>query len=300
MPNAGFDVATGEWKVGSDRFLAPVKVLASRFRRRFVEELAKAHADGRLAFHGSIAHLADPRAFAREMKQVRQTGWKVCAKRPFNGPEAVVRQLSRHTRRGAISDARLLAFDGDTVTFRWRKPVSKPGDRPFCGTMALSTDGFIRRFLPHRIPKGFHRIRHFGILANGCRARTLQAVPDSCRRETGLPEARRAFRARAHAPEAAGRKPGRRPGPGPKARAAAWPASLRPRDMTGTPVGTRQTLRSRDRIVTPRASRTGHNDRTPRANPRMPESRPESRALGISAKRRTGRSVVRTEIQRST
>ena len=97
VPNAGFDVATGEWKVGSDRFLAPVKVLASRFPRRFVEELAKAHAGGRLAFHGSIAHLADPRAFAREMKQVRQTGRKAHAQRPFNGPEAVVRYLSRFT-----------------------------------------------------------------------------------------------------------------------------------------------------------------------------------------------------------
>ena len=184
VPNAGFDVATGEWKVGSDRFLAPVKVLASRFRRHFVEDLAKAHADGRLAFHGSIAHLADPRAFARQMKQVRQSGWKIYTKRPFNGPEAEVRYLSRYTHRVAISDARLLAFDGDTVTFRWRKPVSKPGDRPSYGTMALSTDGFIRRFLLHRIPKGFRRIRHFGILANGCRARTLQAVPDTCRRET--------------------------------------------------------------------------------------------------------------------
>ena len=156
----------------------------SRFRRRFVEELAKAHADGRLAFHGSIAHLADPRAFAREMEQVRQTAWKVYAKRPFNGPEAVVRYLGRYTHRVAISDARMLAFDGETVTFRWRKPVSKPGDRPTYGTMALTADGFIQRFLLHRIPKGFHRIRHFGILANGCRARTLQAVPDSSRRET--------------------------------------------------------------------------------------------------------------------
>jgi len=184
VPNAGFDVGTGEWKVGSDRFPAPARVLASRFRRRFVEELAKAHADGRLAFHGSIAHLADPRAFAREMRQIRQTAWKVYAKRPFNGPEAVVRYLGRYTHRVAISDARILAFDGETVTFRWRRPVSKPGDRPAYGTMALTADGFIQRFLLHRIPKGFHRIRHFGILANGCRARTLQAVPDSSRRET--------------------------------------------------------------------------------------------------------------------
>ena len=183
-PNAGFDVATGKWKVGSDRFPAPARVLASRFRRRFAGELSKARADGRLAFHGSIAHLAHPRAFARGMKPVRRTNRNVYAKRPFNGPEAVVRYLSRYTHRVAISDARILSLHGGTVTFRWRKPVSKPGDRPAYGTMALSADDFIRRFLPRRVPKGFHRIRHFGILANGCRARTPPSVPDSRRRET--------------------------------------------------------------------------------------------------------------------
>ena len=110
--------------------------------------------------------------------------WVVYAKAPFADAGQVLRYLGRYTHRVAISDARILAFDGETVTFRWRRPVSKPGDRPTYGTMALTADGFIQRFLLHRVPKGFHRSRDFGILANGCRARTLQAVPDSSRRET--------------------------------------------------------------------------------------------------------------------
>ncbi len=183
-PDAGFDVGTGEWKVGSDRFPAPARVPASHFRRRFAGEPAKARADGRPAFHGSIAHPAHPRAFARGMRPVRRTDRNVCARRPFNGPGAVVRHLSRHARRVAISDARILSLHGGTVTFRHRRPAPKPGVRPSCGTMALSADGFIRRFPPHRIPKGFHRIRHFGIPANGCRARTPPSVPHSRRRET--------------------------------------------------------------------------------------------------------------------
>ena len=136
-----------------------------------------------LEFHGSIAHLACPRAFARVLKQARKLNWNVYAKPPFNGPAAVIRYLSRYTHRIAISDARILSLDDDTVTFRCRKPTAKAGDRPSYGTMTLSVDQFIRRFLMHRIPAGFHRIRHFGILANACRARTLEAVPEAGRHE---------------------------------------------------------------------------------------------------------------------
>ena len=172
VPNAGFDVETGQWKVGSDRFFAPVKVLASFFRRRMIEELASAHARHELVFHGSIAHLADARAFSRHLKRARTVTWNVYAKAPFNGPAAVIRYLSRYTHRVAISDARILDFDGDTVTFRHRKPVARAADTPRYAAMTLPVDTFIRRFLLHTIPTGFHRIRHFGILANGCRART--------------------------------------------------------------------------------------------------------------------------------
>ena len=175
VPNGGFDVDTGAWKTGSPHFFAPVRVLARFFRNRFLENLAKAD----LAFHGSIAHLADRKAFEAVLRQARSIAWNVYAKRPFNGPEAVIRYLSRYTHRIAISDARITAFDGDTVTMRHRKPVAKAGEKPSYGTMTLRTDAFIRRFLLHRLPRGLHRIRHFGILANGCRARTLDAVRSS-------------------------------------------------------------------------------------------------------------------------
>ena len=177
VPNAGFDVETGEWTVGSDRFFAPVKVLASFFRRRMLEELAAAHANQELVFHGSIEHLADPRSFARHLKQARSVSWNVYAKAPFNGPAAVIRYLSRYTHRIAISNARILDFDGTVVSFRHRKPVARSTDTPRYATMSLPVDVFLRRYLMHCLPTGFHRIRHFGILANGCRARTLAAVP---------------------------------------------------------------------------------------------------------------------------
>ena len=183
VPYGGFDVSSGDWKVGSNRFFAPVKVLASYFRRRVLEEVAKAHANQQMVFHGAIAQLADPRAFSRQLKQARKLNWNVYAKPPFNGPEAVIRHLSRYTHRVAISDARILSFDGDTVTFRCRKPVSKATAKPSYGTITLPVDDFLRRFLLHCIPKRFHRIRHVGILANGCRDKTLQALPQA-RRET--------------------------------------------------------------------------------------------------------------------
>ena len=168
VPNGGFDTATGQWKVGSDSFFAPVKVLASFFRRRVLEELAKAHARQELEFTAqsltSPVPAPSPRAEAGPKGQLERS----C-------PTSVQR-----TRRG---DPIPLAIhpshrnlrcpdpvpDDDTVTFRCRKPTAKTGDRPTYGTMTLSVDQFIRRFLMHRIPTGFHRIRHFGILANSNR-----------------------------------------------------------------------------------------------------------------------------------
>ena len=159
VPNAGFDVDSGEWKTGSSTFLAPVKVLASLFRRRFLEE---------------IAHLANPGAFHDTLAAARSKDWVVYAKRPFRGPEQVFRYLSRYTHRIAISDSRIVAFNGERVSFRHRKPA-RPGERkPRYGTATVGVDEFIRRFLLHVLPEGLHRIRHFGILANGNRARTLE------------------------------------------------------------------------------------------------------------------------------
>ena len=179
VPNAGFDVGSGKWKTGSGAWLAPVKVLASLFRRRFLEELARAHGRGELEFHGTVAHLANPGEFHATLAAARGRNWVVYAKRPFRGPVQVFRYLARYTHRIAISDSRITAFDGETVSFRHRKPKQTGQKKPRYGTMTVRADEFIRRFLLHVLPEGMHRIRYFGILANGCRANTLNRVREA-------------------------------------------------------------------------------------------------------------------------
>ena len=178
VPNAGFDVESGEWKTGSGAWLAPVKVLASFFRRRFLEEIARAHGRGGLEFHGTVAHLANPGEFHAALAAARSRDWVVYAKRPFKGPKQVFSYLARYTHRIAISDRRIVTFDGENVSFRHRKSAEPGQTKPRYGTMTVSADEFIRRFLLHVLPDGMHRIRYFGILANGCRATTL-----ACARE---------------------------------------------------------------------------------------------------------------------
>ena len=173
VPNGGFDVDTGDWKTGSGRFLAPVKVLASLFRRRFLEELASAHDRGEIVFRSDGG---DPDAFGKVLARARARDWVVFAKRPFRGPRQVFAYLSRYTHRIAIGDSRILGFDGETVRFRCRRP-KLPGQRkPRYGIETVTVDTFITRFMTHVLPDGFHRIRHFGILANGCRRNTLDAA----------------------------------------------------------------------------------------------------------------------------
>ena len=172
VPNAGFDVESGEWKTGSGAWLAPVKVLSSFFRRRFLEDLARAHGRGELGFHGTAAHLANPGEFHATLAAARSRDWVVYAKRPFKGPEQVFSYLARYTHRIAISQP--TAFDGERVSFRHRKPKTPGQRKPRYGTITVSAEEFIRRFLLHVLPDGMHRIR--GILANGCRARTLEAL----------------------------------------------------------------------------------------------------------------------------
>ena len=176
VPNAGFDVESDQWKTGNGAWLAPARVLASFFRRRFLEELDRARGRGRLEFHGTVAHLAHPGEFRALLAAARSRNWVVYAKRPFKGPEQVFRYLARYTHRIAISDSRIVAFDGETVSFRHRKPAMPGHKKPRYGTMTLSADEFIRRFLLHVLPGRMHRIRHFGILANGCRTTTLQCA----------------------------------------------------------------------------------------------------------------------------
>jgi hypothetical protein len=146
-------------------------VLGKLFRRLFLTRLVALHDAGRLAFFGSMARLTDRRAFLRHLAPVRKTRWVVYAKAPFAGPEAVLAYLSRYTHRVAISNSRLIAFDETGVTFRYKDYRRDGADRQ--QIMALTTDEFIRRFLLHVLPRGFHRIRHYGLLAGGSRNASL-------------------------------------------------------------------------------------------------------------------------------
>ena len=174
--------STGErWVSSRAKFLLPVRVLAKLFRRRFLEQLQQLHATGRLQFFGDQVGLSDRHAFLRHLMLLRKKRWVVYAKPPFSGPQAVLAYLSRYTHRVAISNHRLIALDETGVTFRYKDYRRDNADRQ--STMTLSPDEFIRRFLLHVLPKGFHRIRHYGFLAsagrkdNVARARELLAAP---------------------------------------------------------------------------------------------------------------------------
>jgi Putative transposase len=149
-----------------------VFVLSRLFRRLMVEKLLAAHAAGKLVFFGTIAHLACPKAFATLIISLRRKKWFVYAKEPFAGPEQVLAYLSRYTHRVAISNSRLLKRDGRTVTFRVKN--YRVDGRARHTTMTLDIGEFIRRFLLHVLPKGFHRIRHYGLLATGRRAQMIE------------------------------------------------------------------------------------------------------------------------------
>jgi len=145
-----------------------VRVLSRLFRRLFLERLLAAHQGSRLKFFGNYAALADPQAFAAFLAPLRRTEWVVYAKRPFGGPQAVLAYLSRNTHRVAIANSRLIGFEHANVTFRWKDYRADSRDRQ--KVMRLAAGEFIRRFLIHVLPQGFHRIRHYGLLASGTRA----------------------------------------------------------------------------------------------------------------------------------
>jgi hypothetical protein len=155
-------------------FFLSVRVLSRLFRRRFLEELQKLHRDGQLKFFGEHVDLADATAFADWLMPLRQCEWVVYAKRPFAGPEAVLAYLSRYTHRVAISNSRLIAEDARGVTFRW-KDYREHGQARY-KTMTLASQEFIRRFLLHVLPRGFHRIRHYGLFASAARRENLARV----------------------------------------------------------------------------------------------------------------------------
>jgi hypothetical protein len=171
VPGGGIATDGTRWIAKRPNFLLPVMVLSKLFRRLMLERLTAAHADGLLSFYGAHAHLADARSFAAYLAPLKKTRWFVYAKRPFAGPKAVLAYLSRYTHRVAISNRRLIVADGRTVTFNV-KDYRIEGPRRYT-TMTLDTHEFIRRFLMHVLPKGFHRIRHYGLLASGVKAENL-------------------------------------------------------------------------------------------------------------------------------
>ncbi len=170
VPGGGLSPDGKRWVSCKPGFFLSVRVLSRLFRRRFLEELVAVHRAGKLQFFGEYADLAGPQAFAKWLAPVRKCEWVVYAKRPFAGPQAVLAYLSRYTHRVAIANSRLVALDERGVTFRWKDYRDKGNeDQPRHKTMTLSADEFMRRFLLHVLPSGFHRIRHFGLLANNGR-----------------------------------------------------------------------------------------------------------------------------------
>ena len=174
VPGGGLSPDGKRWVSCKPGFFLSVRVLSRLFRRRFIEALEEAHRAGKLQFFGGNAGLADPKSFARWLAPQRNIEWVVYAKRPFAGPEAVLAYLSRYTHRVAIANSRLVAMDERGVTFKWKdyRDKSNP-DRPRHKTMTLAADEFMRRFLLHVLPGGFHRIRHFGLIANNGRKEKL-------------------------------------------------------------------------------------------------------------------------------
>jgi hypothetical protein len=181
VPGGGLALDADRWVPCKPGFFLSVRVLSRLFRRRFLEELQNAHRGGQLQFFGEHIDLADSAAFADWLTPLRQCEWVVYAKRPFAGPDAVLAYLSRYTHRVAISNSRLVALDERGVTFRWKDYRAEGRTRQ--KLMSLSTEEFMRRFLLHVLPRGFHRIRHYGLLAHARRkmniatARALLQAP---------------------------------------------------------------------------------------------------------------------------
>jgi len=179
VPGGGLSPDGSRWIACRPGFFLPVRVLSRLFRRLFLEHLQAAFAAGELGFFGALADLAEPAAFATRLAELRRSEWVVYAKRPFGGPEQVLAYLGRYTHRVAIANSRLVALADGQVSFRWRD--YRHHDK--LKVMTLAAEEFIRRFLLHTLPDGFHRIRHYGFLANGQRAAKIAL----CRRLLAAP-----------------------------------------------------------------------------------------------------------------
>ena len=179
VPGGGLSLDGTRWVSCRPGFFLAVRVLSRLFRRLFLEYLLASFEAGELAFFGGLAALAGEIAFTRRLAELRRVEWVVYAKRPFAGPEAVLAYLGRYTHRVAISNTRLIALADGRVSFRWRDYRHHNKSK----VMTLAADEFIRRFLLHALPDGFHRIRHYGFLANRHRADKLAL----CRRLLAAP-----------------------------------------------------------------------------------------------------------------
>ena len=169
VPAGGLSPDQTSWIQPRYAFFLPVKVLGRVFRAKFIAGLRRAYRRGQLGFHGQLRFLAHPKAFSSWIRQLFRNDWVVYCKRPFGGPEHVIRYLGAYTHRVAISNRRLVSFRNGKVTFRWRDSAHKNKKR----LMSLALDEFLRRFLLHTLPSGLVRIRHFGFLANRKRAGLL-------------------------------------------------------------------------------------------------------------------------------
>jgi hypothetical protein len=194
VPGGGISFDGSRWIAKRPDFFLPVRVLSKLFRRLMIEKLVVAHAAGQLDFYGAHAALVDATAFAAYLAPIKRTRWFVYAKRPFAGPKAVLAYLSRYTHRVAISNRRLIAADAKAVTFKVKDYRIEGSGR--YKTMTLEPPEFIRRFLIHVLPTGFHRIRHYGLLASGGKAenlalarKLLDVAPPATEPEAAVPAA---------------------------------------------------------------------------------------------------------------
>jgi hypothetical protein len=174
VPGGGISLDGTRWVACRPNFLLAVKVLSCLFRRLVLEKLATAYQAGQLQFFGNHASLANARAFATYLAPLRNSDWVVYAKRPFGGPEEVPRYLARYTHRVAISNRRLISLDHSGVTFKWKDYRLEGPER--YKQMTLDPREFIRRFLMHVLPQGFHRIRYYGFLTSQSRARNIARI----------------------------------------------------------------------------------------------------------------------------
>jgi hypothetical protein len=185
VPGGGLSLDGERWVACRPGFFLPVRVLSQLFRRLFLEKLSDAYRADRLQFFGEHQRLAETKSFSDWLKPLRQCKWVVYAKRPFAGPAAVLAYLSRYTHRVAIANSRLMTLDEQGVTFKWKDYRAKGRCR--YKTMTLATDEFMRRFLLHVLPSGFHRIRHYGLIANTARKDNLARARELLMSEQSVP-----------------------------------------------------------------------------------------------------------------